>query len=116
MSRLPAGPLHAALGQVPYWVGGETAESIDATQVMFDTLPQVGLALLVIVALMLLFALRSVFLPAEAVVLVVLSLGASLGSLLLLVTTRLGATLSARTGREPSIPSCPARSSRSRWP
>ena len=107
MSRLRAGPLHAALGQVPYWVGGETAESIDATQVMFDTLPQVGLALLVIVALMLLFALRSVFLPAKAVVLVVLSLGASLGSLLLLVTTRLGATLIGANGPQAIYPIVP---------
>ena len=107
VSRLRAGPLHAALGQVPYWVGGETAESIDATQIMFDTLPQVGLTLLVIIALMLLFALRSVFLPAKAVVLVVLSLGASLGSLLLLVTTRLGATLIGANGPQAIHPIVP---------
>ena len=93
VSRLRAGPLHEALGGVRYWVGGETADGIDATQAMFDGLPKVGLALLVIIALLLLFALRSLFLPVKAVVLVVLSLGASLGSLLLLATTRLGAAL-----------------------
>ena len=65
VSRLRPGPLHDELGQVPYQVGGETATSIDATQAMFDSLPRVGLALLVIVALVLLFALRSVFLPVE---------------------------------------------------
>jgi len=99
--------LHTALGSVPYWVGGETADSIDATQAMFDGLPRVGLALLVIIALLLLFALRSVFLPVKAVVLVVLSLGASLGSLVLLVTTRLGATLIGANGPQEIDPIVP---------
>jgi uncharacterized membrane protein YdfJ with MMPL/SSD domain len=107
VSRLRAGPLHVALGAVPYWVGGETADSVDATQAMFDGLPKVGLALLVIIALLLLFALRSVFLPAKAVVLVVLSLGASLGSLLLLATTRLGATLIGASGPQDIHPIVP---------
>ncbi|MBV8994421.1 MAG: MMPL family transporter, partial [Pseudonocardiales bacterium] len=105
--RLRTGSLHSVLGGVPYWVGGETADSIDATQAMFDGLPRVGLALLVIVALLLLFALRSVFLPIKAVVLVILSLGASLGSLLLLVTTRLGATLVGASGPEGIHPIVP---------
>src|SRR6516164_7521485 len=105
--RLRVGSLHTALGSVPYWVGGETADSIDATQAMFDGLPRVGLALLVIIALLLLFALRSVFLPVKAVVLVVLSLGASLGSLLLLVTTRLGAALIGASGPEDIHPIVP---------
>jgi RND superfamily putative drug exporter len=105
--RLRAGSLHTALGGVPYWVGGETADSIDATQAMFNGLPRVGLALLAIVALLLLFALRSVFLPVKAVVLVVLSLGASLGSLLLLVTTRLGAALIGASGPEDVHPIVP---------
>jgi uncharacterized membrane protein YdfJ with MMPL/SSD domain len=107
VSRLRAGPLHAALGGVPYWVGGETADSVDATQAIFDGLPKVGLALLVIVALMLLFALRSVVLPVKAVVLVVLSLGASLGTLLLLVSTRLGATLIGANGPQDIHPIVP---------
>jgi uncharacterized membrane protein YdfJ with MMPL/SSD domain len=105
--RLRTGPLHAALGGVPYWVGGETADSIDATQAIFDGLPKVGLALLVIIALVLLFALRSVFLPVKAVVLVVLSLGASLGSLLLLTTTRLGAMLIGANGPQDIHPIVP---------
>jgi RND superfamily putative drug exporter len=107
VSRLRTGPLHAALGGVPYAVGGETADSIDATRALFGGLPKVGLALLVIVALMLLFALRSVFLPIKAVLLVVLSLGASLGTLLLLVTTRLGATLIGANGPQPIDPIVP---------
>jgi uncharacterized membrane protein YdfJ with MMPL/SSD domain len=105
--RLRTGSLHTALGGVPYWVGGETADSIDATQAMFNGLPEVGLALLVIIALLLLFALRSVFLPIKAVVLVILSLGASLGSLLLLVTTRIGATLIGASGPEDIHPIVP---------
>jgi uncharacterized membrane protein YdfJ with MMPL/SSD domain len=107
VSRLRAGPLHAALGGVPYWVGGETADSIDATQAIFNGLPRVGLALLVIIALLLLFALRSVFLPIKAVVLVVLSLGASLGTLLLLVSTRLGAMLIGANGPQDIHPIVP---------
>jgi RND superfamily putative drug exporter len=107
VSRLRTGPLHAALGGAPYWVGGETADSIDATQAIFDGLPKVGLALLALVALLLLFALRSVVLPVKAVVLVVLSLGASLGSLLLLVTTRLGAVLIGANGPQDIHPIVP---------
>jgi hypothetical protein len=74
---------------------------------MFDGLPKVGLALLVIIALLLLFALRSVFLPVKAVVLVVMSLGASLGSLLLLVTTKVGATLIGASGPQDIHPIVP---------
>jgi uncharacterized membrane protein YdfJ with MMPL/SSD domain len=105
--RLRTGSLHTALAGVPYWVGGETADSIDATQAMFNGLPRVGLALLVIIVLLLLFALRSVFLPVKAVVLVVLSLSASLGTLLLLVTTRLGAALIGASGPENIHPIVP---------
>ncbi|HEV2254900.1 MAG TPA: MMPL family transporter [Streptosporangiaceae bacterium] len=105
--RLRTGSLHAVLAGVPYWVGGETADSVDATQAIFDGLPKVGLALLVIIALVLLFALRSVFLPVKAVVLVVLSLGASLGSLLLLATTRLGAMLIGANGPQDIHPIVP---------
>jgi RND superfamily putative drug exporter len=105
--RVRTGSLHAVLRGMPYWVGGETADSIDATQAMFNGLPKVGLALLVIIALLLLFALRSVFLPVKAVVLVVLSLGASLGSLLLLTTTRLGAMLIGARGPQDIHPIVP---------
>ncbi|GAA1936793.1 MMPL family transporter [Nocardioides marmoribigeumensis] len=81
-----------------YLVGGETAASMDATRAMFDGLPRVGVALLVVVALVLLLALRSVFLPLKAVALVVVSLGASLGSLLLLTSTEWGARLIGASG------------------
>jgi uncharacterized membrane protein YdfJ with MMPL/SSD domain len=107
VSRLRSGPLRAALGRVPYWVGGDAAASVDATKGMFDGLPKVGLALLAVVALLLLFVLRSVFLPVKAVVLVVLSLGASLGSLLLLATTRLGSTLIGASGPQDIHPIVP---------
>ncbi|MCW2740319.1 MAG: hypothetical protein JWR45_741, partial [Blastococcus sp.] len=79
-------------------VGGETALSMDATDAMFSGLPKVGLALLVVVGMLLLAALRSVFLPLKAVVLVVVSLGASLGALVLLATTPLGAALIGADG------------------
>jgi RND superfamily putative drug exporter len=90
-----------------YLVGGEAAASIDATGAMFNGLPKVGLALLVVVAAMLLFALRSVFLPLKAVVLVVVSLGASLGSLLLLATTKFGSMLIGASGPQDIHPIVP---------
>jgi len=96
--RLRSGSIRSELSGISYRVGGETAASIDATKAMFDGLPRVGLALLLVVGVLLLFALRSVFLPVKAVALVVLSLGASLGSLLLLTTTSLGARLIGASG------------------
>ncbi len=98
VDRLRNGTAQDELAGIDYLVGGETAASIDATAAMFDGLPKVGLALLLVVGLVLLLALRSVFLPLKAVVLVVLSLGASLGSLLLLTTTELGAKLIGASG------------------
>ena len=89
-------------------MGGETAASTDATKAMFDGLPKVGLAcLLVVVGLLLLFALRSVFLPLKAVVLVILSLGASLGSLVLLATTKVGSHLIGASGPQDIHPIVP---------
>jgi uncharacterized membrane protein YdfJ with MMPL/SSD domain len=93
VNRLRHGSLHAELADVRYQVGGETAASIDATAAMFDGLTKVGIALFAVLALLLLLALHSAFLPVKAVLLVVLSLGASLGSLLLLTTTKIGARL-----------------------
>jgi uncharacterized membrane protein YdfJ with MMPL/SSD domain len=98
VDRLRHGEIRDELDGIGYKVGGETALSVDATTAMFDGLPKVGLALLVVVGAVLLLALRSVFLPLKAVALVVLSLGASLGSLLLLSTTSLGATLIGASG------------------
>ncbi|MCW2529947.1 MAG: family transporter [Pseudonocardiales bacterium] len=98
VADLRSGSLHSELAGLHYKVGGETAASMDATKAMFDGLPRVGIVLLIVIGLLLLFALRSVFLPIKAVVLVVLSLGASLGSLLLLTTTSLGARLIGADG------------------
>lgn len=96
--RLRDGDIRAQLGGVEYKVGGETAASVDATAAMFDGLPKVAVALLLVVGAVLLLALRSVFLPLKAVALVVLSLGASLGSLVLLATTSFGARLIGASG------------------
>jgi len=98
VASLRHGALHSQLSGLSYRVGGETAASVDATQAMFDGLPRVGAVLLLVVGVLLLFALRSVFLPLKAVLLVVLSLGASLGSLLLLTTTAVGARLIGADG------------------
>jgi len=107
VGRLRDGALSGTLHGVPYQVGGETAAAIDASDAMFAGLPKVGLALLLVVGLLLLFALRSVFLPLKAVVLVVLSLGASLGSLVLLTRTNLGAHLIGANGPQDIHPIVP---------
>jgi uncharacterized membrane protein YdfJ with MMPL/SSD domain len=107
VERIRDGSVHAALAGVTYRVGGETAASMDATKAMFDGLPKVGLALLLVVGLLLLFALRSVFLPLKAVVLVILSLGASLGSLVLLTTTKVGSHLIGASGPQDIHPIVP---------
>lgn len=96
--RLRDGPLGAELGLPAFTVGGETAVSVDATTGMFDGLPLVGTALSIILGLILLLALRSVFLPLKAIVLVVVSLAASIGGLVLLATTSWGATLIGASG------------------
>jgi RND superfamily putative drug exporter len=107
VGRLRDGSLRSALHNVAFAVGGETAASVDATQAMFDGLPKVALALLLVIGLVLLFAMRSAFLPLKAVLLVILSLGASLGSLLLLTTTRLGAHLIGAGGPQDIHPIVP---------
>lgn len=107
VSRIRSGSVHAQLTGVHYSVGGETAASVDATDAMFAGLPKVGIALLVVVGFLLLFALRSVFLPLKAVALVILSLGASLGTLLLLTTTRLGSHLIGASGPQDIHPIVP---------
>ena len=107
LDRLRHGSLHNELAGVRYQVGGETAASVDATNGMFAALPRVGVVLALVVALLLLFALRSVFLPLKAVLLVILSLGASLGSLLLLSTTKFGSHLIGASGPQDIHPIVP---------
>lgn len=87
------GKLHRSLAGVRYEVGGETAMRIDATDALFASLPKVLVALLALVLLLLVVAMRSIVLPVKAVLLVVASLAASVGGLLLLSTTGLGAHL-----------------------
>jgi RND superfamily putative drug exporter len=93
VASLRSATLHNELANVHLIVGGETATSLDATKAMFGGLPRVGILLLLIVMAILLLALRSVLLPLKAVILVILSLGASLGGLLLLTGSRLGSWL-----------------------
>lgn len=93
VTSLREGGLADRLRGASYDVGGETAITIDTKQEMFDRLPQIVGLLVAMVSLLLLFAFRSVFLAFKAAVLVVLTLAASLGGLLLLTQTDLGATL-----------------------
>ncbi len=70
----------------PGWrvsVGGETAEGLDANEVIQSHLPLVIGLMLVSVFLLLLITFRSVLLPLKAVVMNVLSLGATYGILVL---------------------------------
>jgi uncharacterized membrane protein YdfJ with MMPL/SSD domain len=98
VNSLRHGALHDELTGLTFQVGGETASSMDATRAMFDSLPRVLVVLLVVIGALLLFALRSVLLPLKAVALVVLSLGASLGTLVMLTTTTWGAHLIGASG------------------
>jgi uncharacterized membrane protein YdfJ with MMPL/SSD domain len=74
-------------------VGGETAMSMDATAAMFGGLGRVLPVLAAVIGVLLLFALRSFLLPIKAVVLVALSLAASLGGLLALTGSTVGSWL-----------------------
>jgi len=98
VESLRHGDLDAQMGGIDHLVGGETAAAIDATAAMFDGLPKVGVVLLVVIAVVLLLALRSILLPVKAIVMVALSLGASLGGLLLLTGTELGAKIIGADG------------------
>jgi len=98
VESLRHGDLDAQMGGIEHLVGGETAAAIDATAAMFDGLPKVGVVLLVVIAVVLLLALRSILLPVKAIVMVALSLGASLGGLLLLTGTELGAKIIGADG------------------
>jgi RND superfamily putative drug exporter len=62
-------------------VGGETAEGVDANQVIEDQLPLVVAIMLVAIYLVLLVTFRSLFLPLKAIVSNLLSVGATYGVL-----------------------------------
>ena len=93
VENLRSGSLHRQLAGIDYQVGGETATSVDATAALYGSLPLITCLVLILVAAVLVGALRSVLLPIKAVVLVVLSLVATLGSLVLLTTTDFGSKL-----------------------
>jgi uncharacterized membrane protein YdfJ with MMPL/SSD domain len=90
---LRGGHLHDGLARVQYDVGGEAALRIDATDALFASLPLALAVLLGVVLILLTIAMRSIVLPIKAVLMVLVSLASSMGGLLLLSTTRLGARL-----------------------
>jgi RND superfamily putative drug exporter len=93
VESLRDGRLRDVLARVEFDVGGETALRIDATDALFASLPVALVVLLFVVLVLLMIAMRSIVLPVKAVLLVVVSLAASMGGLLLLSTTKLGARL-----------------------
>jgi uncharacterized membrane protein YdfJ with MMPL/SSD domain len=93
VTSLRSGALHRRLSRYSYQVGGATATVIDVNTTVFNGLLPVFAVLLVLVVGVLGVALRSVALAVKAGVLVVLSLAASLGGLILLTQTAFGARL-----------------------
>jgi putative drug exporter of the RND superfamily len=65
-------------------VGGETAEGADANALLGDALPPVVLVMLAVIYLMLLITFRSALLPVKAILMNLLSLGATYGGLVLM--------------------------------
>ena len=82
------GHVRAAARQLPgdlrADVGGETAEGVDANALLSDALPRVVLVMLAVIYLMLLITFRSVLLPVKAILMNLLSLGATYGVLVLM--------------------------------
>jgi len=74
-------------------VGGETAEGVDANAVIEDGLPAVVAVMLAVIYLLLLITFRSVFLPVKAILMNLLSLGATYGVLVLVFQHGFGADL-----------------------
>ncbi|MFI9724078.1 MMPL family transporter [Streptomyces sp. NPDC052396] len=64
-------------------VGGESAEGVDANAAIEDRLPAVVLVMLAVIYLLLLVTFRSVLLPVKAILINLLSLGATYGVLVL---------------------------------
>ena len=93
VASLRDGKLHESLSGVRYQVGGESAMRLDAKVALFESLPLMIGVLLVLVLVLFMMAMRSIVLALKGMVLVVISLGASAGGLLLLSTTELGAQL-----------------------
>ena len=98
VESLTGGELRDQLAGLRYEVGGETAVTIDQKDALFGSLPLVIGVLLVLVAGFLFLVFRSLFIPLKAILLVVVTLTASLGGLLLLTQTEFGATLIGEPG------------------
>jgi uncharacterized membrane protein YdfJ with MMPL/SSD domain len=91
--NLRDGPLRSAITNVTYEVGGESALRLDATGALFSGLPVMLAALLALVVVVFSIAMRSIVLPLKGIALVMLTLGATAGVLVLLSTTGPGARL-----------------------
>jgi RND superfamily putative drug exporter len=74
-------------------VGGETAEGVDANEVIAGGLPAVVIVMLAVIYLLLLLTFRSVFLPVKAIAMNLLSIGATYGVLVLVFQYGFGADL-----------------------
>jgi RND superfamily putative drug exporter len=74
-------------------VGGETAEGVDANTSLSHALPRVLLVMLAVIYLMLLVTFRSLLLPVKAILMNLLSVGATFGVLVLVFQHGWGARL-----------------------
>jgi len=74
-------------------VGGETAEGVASNTLISDNLPRVIGVMLVVIYLLLLFTFRSVLLPLKAILMNLLSVGATFGILVLVFQKGFGASL-----------------------
>ncbi|WP_119729562.1 MMPL family transporter [Thermomonospora amylolytica] len=83
----------AAAPDVRMAAGGETAEGVDADRTIQDALPGVLALMLAVIYLVLLVTFRSVFLPLKAIVMNLLSVGATYGALVLVFQHGYGAAL-----------------------
>nr|WP_255343381.1 MMPL family transporter [Geomicrobium sp. JCM 19038] len=75
------------------YVGGETAEGMDTSQSLNESLPMVLTFTLMLLFLVLVVTFRSLLLPLKAIVLNVLSLGATYGILVVVFQWGLGSTI-----------------------
>ena len=74
-------------------VGGETAEGVASNTLISDNLPRVIGVMLVVIYLLLLFTFRSVLLPLKAILMNLLSVGATFGVLVLVFQHGFGSSL-----------------------
>jgi putative drug exporter of the RND superfamily len=96
-SRALLGQVRADARQLPAGlradVGGESAEGVDANALLGHALPRVLLVMLGVIYLMLLLTFRSALLPVKAILMNLLSVGATFGVLVLVFQHGAGARL-----------------------